>query len=158
MRHGSFLVATVLPLGPVILGFVWGVSEFYARQPASITGNFAEVAVLFMLAGVGLSLVMKTVDGAKYRNWVGTVSLCYSVGVVFFEPFLLHRPEIDEIIVAVLVLAPLLVAIGYFVRAGAWVSVIGVTLFVFISSAMLAKNSYRIYECSGFFRSLKVRT
>jgi hypothetical protein len=71
--------------------------------------------------------------------------------VAFAEWFVLWVHDIGPLVRAALALAPLLLALGSLVRAHAWASVGGVTLFVFTGSAMLTSNSQYGDAGSGFF-------
>lgn len=155
MRYVQFFVATGLQVGAVVLGFYWGIGKDYVGRPPSIYTALAEIAGLFMFAGIILSLVTKTVPGVTYLTWVCIGTLGYSIIVVLLEPFLFAHN--NQVYAAPLLLAPQLLTIPYLVRAGRWVSVVGVTLFVFTSSAMIATNSYYIYSSSGFFKWIEIR-
>jgi uncharacterized membrane protein YccC len=141
-----------LQAGAVGLGLLWGVAfDCPVRSPSVYTAS-AFIAGLLMLSGVFASLLSVPVEKSRHRSAVCVASLLYSVGVVLFEPFW-RVHQIDEIVVAALVLVPLLLAIGYLVRGHAWASVAGVALFVFTSNVMIASNANSSVAGSGFFRS-----
>jgi hypothetical protein len=146
----SLVITAALQLGAVVLGHFWGVAVHYPGRPPSAYTAGAQLAGLLMLGGAFGSLVSRPVKWAKYRTSVCIAALLYSLGVVLCEPFLdVHQPR--EIVVAVLVLVPLLMTVGYLVRGQAWASVAGVMLFVFTSSAMIASNANVSDAGSGFF-------
>jgi len=147
---GSLFIAAGLQVGAVLIGYFWGVAVHYPGRPPSTYTFCAQLAGLLMLGGVFASLVGYPVEKARYRTSVCVASLLYSVGIVFCEPFL-HVQQFSEIVVAALVLVPLLLALGYLVRGEAWLSLAGVTLVVFTSSAMIASNANVSDGGSGFF-------
>jgi hypothetical protein len=103
-----------------------------------------------MIVGVLCSPDNVTPAKVRHSKMVCIASLLYSAGVVFCDPF--YRVQsTDEAVVAALLLAPLLLAAGYLVRAEAWLSVAGVSVFVFISTVMIASNANRSVSGSGFF-------
>jgi hypothetical protein len=147
--NGTLLVAMGLQAGAVGLGYLLGADIH--RAPADYAA-VAFVAGLLMLIGVFASVVGVPAERVRHRTAVCIASLLYSAGVVLCDPFF-HVQQTDEIAVASLVLMPLLLAIGYLVRGQAWLSVAGVTLFVFTSNVMIASNANSSSAGSGFLRS-----
>ena len=150
--RSSVLIAVGLQAGAVGLGLLWGVAVDYPVRSPSVYTASAAIAGLLMLSGVFASLVSVPVEKASHRTAVCIASLLYSACVVLCEPFW-RVHQIDEIVLAALVLVPLLLAIGYLVRGQAWASVAGVALFVFTSNVMIASNANSSVAGSGFFRS-----
>ena len=146
--HNSALIAACLQVGAVGLGYWYGES-FPARSPSSYLAC-ASLAGLIMLVALVASVLGVPVEGANYRTPICITSLLYSAGVVFCEPFFRVKSA-DEIAVAVVIIVPLIVAIGYLVHAQAWVAAAGVTLFVFICNVMIASNANSSVHGSGFF-------
>jgi ABC-type polysaccharide/polyol phosphate export permease len=110
----------------------------------------ALLAVFLMLVGAFVALVGHRVEEARYCALVCIISLMYSVGIIYSEAFLRVKTEEDAVRV-VLVLVPLILSIEYLVRGSAWVSLAGVMLFVFTSSAMIGSNANDTIHGSGFF-------
>lgn len=149
--HGSPFIVVGLQSGAVFLGHFCGVATHYpGRAPSGYT-TFAMIASLLMACGVTTLHAAHTLLGpSRRRTAVCVAVLLYSFAVVLWEPFLdVHR--LSEVVRATLVLAPLLLTLGYLVRAEAWPSVAGVTLFVFTSSAMITSNANVSDAGSGFF-------
>jgi hypothetical protein len=86
----------------------------------------------------------------NYRNWVCIGTLLYAHGTTLLEPFLFVH-HLGEIIIGALTLAPLLLALGYSVRARDWVTAAGIAVFVCAASAMITSNANTIDAGSGFF-------
>ncbi len=148
-----FMIAAGLQIGAVVLGHFWdsdAMLRFYY-------GEFAELAGLLTLFGMFIPFVTRSGTAAKYPWAVSAAALVYGIVVVWLEPFL-YIHEFRDVVVAALVLFPLLLAIGLLVRAGAWLSVAGLTLFVLISSAMVASNARDDYSAHGFFAHWSLRT
>jgi hypothetical protein len=150
--RSSVQIAVGLQAGSVGLGHLWGVAFHYPVRLPSVYTTSALIAGLLMLSGIFASLVSVTEERARHRTAVCIASLLYSVGVVWCEPFW-RVHQVNEIVVAALVLVPLLLAIGYLVRGRAWASVAGVALFVFTSNVMIASNANSSVAGSGFFCS-----
>jgi hypothetical protein len=157
MRFVLFFVATGLQIGAVFLGFFSGLRIGFVGWPPSVYTREAGLAGVLMLAGAILSLLTKNAASVKFRNEACVGVLGYSVVIVIFEPFLIKNTDITQEISAALMLVPLLLAIPYLLRAAAWLSAAGVTLFVFTSSSMLTSNTHHLFKESGFFRSFEIR-
>ncbi len=149
--RASLMIAAALQTSAVVLGYFVGTAIGYPGQAPSIYTVFALFAMLLMLVGIFAALA-RQVEEAKYCTAVCMAVLLHSAGVIFGEPFFRVTMG-DEIVVAALVLVPLLLSIEYLVRGRAWVSVTGVTLFVFTSSAMIGSNANNSVNGSGFFWS-----
>lgn len=148
--RGARIIAAGLQIGSVVLGHNWGVMIHYPGRPPSIYTACAKSAGLLMLGGIVASMLIRPQKTVKHRTGVCAAALVYSVGVVWCEPFL-HVHQLSEMVVAALVQVPLLLAIGLLVRRQAWLSVAGVTLFVFTGCAMIASNANVCDAGSGFF-------
>jgi hypothetical protein len=148
--RGPLLVTFCLQAGSVVLGHFGGLMVHYPGRPPSVYTALAGLAALLMLGGVLASLAGRPTGNVRHRTGVAVVVLLYSVGVALWDPFL-NVHQLAEVVVGALLLLPLLLAIGYLVRGEAWLTVAGVTLFVFTSSAMIASNANVIDAGSGFF-------
>lgn len=148
--RGTLLISAGLQGGAVILGHFAGLEMGYSDHPPKIFTNCALLAGLLMLNGIVASLLCRPTGVVRYRTAVCVGSLLYSVGVVLRDPFL-HINQYRNIVMAILVLVPLLLVIGYHVRGKAWLSAAGVTLFVFTSTMMIAYNTSVSDFGSGFF-------
>jgi hypothetical protein len=149
MRDSFLLTAVGLEGGALILGDLWGREVGYPGRPPSVYTVYAHVASVLMLIGAFLSFLNRLKPRVKYsRAAVCAGSFLYGLGLVRFEPLLIH--DETDVVVAYVVLIPLLVAAGYLLKVHAWISVAGITLFVFTSSAMITSNINVRDAGSGF--------
>lgn len=144
------LVIAAIQANAVILGGLLGRALHYPGRPPTLYTALAVFAVLLLLAGFVGSLIDPQADKSRHPAAAGGGCLAYAFGVMLVEPFLFVH-GLAAVSLAALVLVPLLLALSYLARCQAWVSVAGVTLFVFASSAMLAGNAGLSHSGSGFF-------
>ena len=149
MKGRLAMIATALQAGAVVLGFHFGAWIHYPGRPPNIYTVLALLGWFLMLAGAGQSVWNRHVEGARHRIVVTLAVVVYAGCTMLFEPFLEVGPR--DLLIAVLVLVPFLLAIGDLVWARELLPLAGVTLFLFTSCAMLSSNA-RIYDAgSGFF-------
>jgi hypothetical protein len=148
--RGSTFIAAGLQVGAVVVGSYWGVVIGDPGRPPSVYTRCAEAAGLLMLMGIIASLLGPAPEQARYRTAVCMAALLYALAVVVWEPFLDVRTP-NALVVAGLAMVPLVAFLVYLVRVQAWLSVAGVTFFVFTGSAMIASNVCVSDAGSGFF-------
>lgn len=151
MRDRLTLVSGALQAATLLLGYYYGaeVVHYPGRPPSGYT-RMANVAGLVLLVGAFVSGVSGSMKERAYPVALSLGSLLYGVGVVILDPFYDVHAR-DKVILAAVVLLPMLIAIHCLVHAKAWVSVGGLTFFLFTCMAMLASNLNVADAGSGFY-------
>jgi hypothetical protein len=149
MRERPRLIAALLQVGTVALGWLYGIVVHYPGTPPNLYTGLAVIAGLIMAFGLAESLLRSSVEKTKHVSKVAGGCIVYSAFVVLSEPFEWVR-DVGSIIVAVIAFAPLLLAVAYLVRRHAWVSAAGTSLFIFTCSAMFSSNVHVSDAGSGF--------
>jgi hypothetical protein len=147
--NGLSIIGGFLAAGALVAGHFWGVATHYPGRPPSEYTTFAYFAGAWMFVGIPVSMLAPPRQSAEPRTKACIATMGYSIGVVAFEPFLVHNGS--DIVVAYVVLLPLLWAIVYLVRVHGWFSAVGITLFVLTCSAMITSNANVRDAGSGFF-------
>jgi hypothetical protein len=123
----------------------WGASE-YIFVPAT------SFAVLAMLLGSAELAIRRSEDTRPPRaGSVCVAAALYAVGVAVWDPFLWAH-SLRDALNWTPILAPLVVAAWYFVRARTVSGVVGVTAFLYVAAAVIAFKAH--IPCTAGFITL----
>src|SRR5262245_25938319 len=128
------VLAICLQVGAVVLGYGWGAYFWDVGLPPFMFRICGILAGLVMLVGAFDWAFISSTQTSKKALFVKAAVLLYSIGVIFVEPFL-RISNTEDIFRSILVLIPLVLAIGSLDNSRSWISVTGATLFVVTCTA-----------------------
>jgi len=154
VRMNITLRICLMQLTAALLGLAWGLmvsaDQSVLRWLQFRYGGIVSVLVLglgIIRCMVGRSVVDKRV------LWMCVAVVMYEVVLMVEEPFAHLSDDGSTTAIGLLLLAPLLLVMGFFARVGEWSGGIGAALFFATSTAMLILNGNAVDAGSGFFRS-----
>jgi hypothetical protein len=110
---------------------------------------FHESMILWTIAGVVSVFLL----GSDCRSrWICAALASLAIYIMITEPFLWCNDG-STLVYGILLLTPFILGVGPMVRSNAWSGVVGATLFVTVSLAMLTRNVFSKWSGVGFFHS-----
>jgi hypothetical protein len=140
----ALLAGVVLVAADCGVGIPWSLLVWRVTTEICLLGTCLAMFLL-LLSLVRCHKLGRTV----WHVLVHAATLAYALGLVLWDPFFLLGRH-HAIVAAALILAPFLLAVGFFVRARYWVGIMGGTLFVFVATLMTAWNAKHGYAAIWF--------
>jgi hypothetical protein len=147
--YGPIILGCFLQYLGVISGVYWGLGLRYRILPS----RSEDLWPIFGVASVILLIreCRPISPTSPSRRWGSAMLACLAVYIMITEKFLFFFWSEEAFVIGALMITPFLLGVGPLLRAKAYLGVVGESLFVMTSSAMMTRNAFSLSGGRGFF-------